>query len=574
LPRVHVLRDFVPFCATVGGFPLQHVLSSPPGRPAGVELLILRILRQGFAGTLVSGALGAAGCADELDHHEPATEQAQGPSAATDAAPIPRDAHVHDNLDTPSSERAADASLQRASDASSQRDVPAPWAGDAGAELDAGADPDATVSRPTGCALDQATVLRADGLRPAESYDYIAIRRVNGSYTAEPDAGTEEHWTSDRFETLSESGAACVTNVDAACLAQLAHHPAEFVASFCVQACVEYAVVTARGNQVQRWATDAELLRLLGTIDSTDEALLLATRAGYMAACASQEPDGLHVVATRYKDICPIVYERVTLRVSGSGALEVVNAVELQNQPLSGACVGRVPAGLCSVSAARHESAVGDYLAHCAHLEDASVYAFERLARDLTAHGAPRAMVAAALHAADDEVRHARVIGALACARGGQPVAAEVREPSPRTLEQIATENATEGCVRETFGALLGGYQARHAGDAGIRSVMREVAADEARHAALSHRVHSWALTKLEPAARERVLAAQQKAIAELTRACSEELDVGLRGPLGLPSAQVAQALLRELSLALWEPRQGEQEHDLSAASECVRAAS
>jgi hypothetical protein len=43
----------------------------------------------------------------------------------------------------------------------------------------------------------------------------------------------------------------------------------------------------------------------------------------------------------------------------------------------------------------------------------------------------------------------------------------------------------------------------------------REIAADEARHAALSHRVHARALAQLDAPARERVIVAPRAAMRE-----------------------------------------------------------
>lgn len=514
---------------------MEKLEPTPCAQSVAVELLILRILRRGFAGTLVTGAMSALGCDSETEEPPRETKQERSPVEPTDASASSREPEKPLSARMPAIDAAA-----------------LPSSDDAGTS-NASSGSDGGSGRGASCSADTPHELRASGLSTVAEFDYVAIRKVNGYYQENAeDAGSASTWTHEDFTTLSESGTSCASATDDACAQKVAKHPSQFVSTYCVQTCLEYAVVTTRGNDVKRWVTDAELLTLLGKVDSPDEAILFATRAGYSAPCVTADARGLEVTATRYKDICPIVYERVTLRVSETGKLEPINAVELTGGPFAGACVGRVPAGLCSASEARHESAVGDYLAHCAHLEDASVYAFERLARELRAYGAPPALIAAALHAADDEVRHARVVAQLARARAGNPVAAEVHELSLRTLEEIATENATEGCVRETYGALVGGYQARHARDIGIRSAMREVAADEARHASLSYRVHVWALSRLDAQARKRVLTAQRRAIAELARECAAEVDGRLSETLGLPSASVAEALLRELALSLW----------------------
>ncbi len=120
----------------------------------------------------------------------------------------------------------------------------------------------------------------------------------------------------------------------------------------------------------------------------------------------------------------------------------------------------------------------------------------------------------------------------------------------------MATENAVEGCVRETYGALIGAYQAEHASEPTLRRAMVKVAADEARHAALSQRVHAWALSVLDPAACERIRAAQQQAIAALARECGDAAygpDEALRRQAGLPPRQVARWFVSELAAELWD---------------------
>src|ERR1019366_7023529 len=85
-----------------------------------------------------------------------------------------------------------------------------------------------------------------------------------------------------------------------------------------------------------------------------------------------------------------------------------------------------------------------------------------------------------------------------------------------RALEAVAIDNAVEGCIRETYGALVGMWQARFAGDPRVRRVMRAVARDEGRHAALSWEIARWAELRLIPQARKRLEAAKAEAIAQL----------------------------------------------------------
>jgi hypothetical protein len=70
-----------------------------------------------------------------------------------------------------------------------------------------------------------------------------------------------------------------------------------------------------------------------------------------------------------------------------------------------------------------------------------------------------------ALDAMLDEVRHARDVQVLARDFGAETVWAQVKQTALRSLLEIALDNAREGCVRETFGALLATYQAASAED-------------------------------------------------------------------------------------------------------------
>ena len=182
---------------------------------------------------------------------------------------------------------------------------------------------------------------------------------------------------------------------------------------------------------------------------------------------------------------------------------------------------GRRPAGL---ETAGHSDgcAVGQYFASMAHLEAASVHAFRSMARELVEHKAPKRLVAAARRAARDEIRHARLTRAMARAHGGTPPRrCSVTTPPSRSLEEIAVENAVEGCVRETFGALLASWQARAAADRHVREMMVGIAEDEARHADLAWALDAWTRTRLDRAARRRVRDARQAAVADARRASS-----------------------------------------------------
>jgi hypothetical protein len=196
-------------------------------------------------------------------------------------------------------------------------------------------------------------------------------------------------------------------------------------------------------------------------------------------------------------------------------------------------CEGRRPEGLLSDGT----------------VEAASVPAFERLAEELEAHGAPERLVRAARSAAGDEVRHARAMELLARRHGAPLPEVRVEPFRPRSLEALALENAIEGCVRETYGALLSGWQARTAGDAEVRHVMGPIAEEELRHAELSWALDAWAARRLDAEARARVREARHEALRTLEREVEEQVTPEeLVQVAGLPSREAARELLRGLA--------------------------
>lgn len=213
---------------------------------------------------------------------------------------------------------------------------------------------------------------------------------------------------------------------------------------------------------------------------------------------------------------------------------------------------GRRPWGLRPALPVDDVGPVGAWLAESARLEAASVHAFRILRDELTAHGAPVPLRRAAARAARDEVRHARRLTGLARRRGVVPPRAAVAAVGVRRIEALAIENAVEGCVRETYGALVAAWQARAAGDPAVRAVMRGIARDEARHAALGWRVAAWAHDRLDRGARARVTAAKTMAVEELRRTVAQPRDPTLVDVIGIPSAVRAGALVAALNHALW----------------------
>ncbi len=129
---------------------------------------------------------------------------------------------------------------------------------------------------------------------------------------------------------------------------------------------------------------------------------------------------------------------------------------------------------------------VGSYFEACARTEAASVDAFEILAAELEALGAPSSLVERCRVAAMDERRHALAFSEL----GGIPsvVVSAPARPLRGALE-LALENASSGLVVETFAALLNTYQSEHATDASVASLMKRIAREETAHADLSRAI-------------------------------------------------------------------------------------
>jgi hypothetical protein len=216
---------------------------------------------------------------------------------------------------------------------------------------------------------------------------------------------------------------------------------------------------------------------------------------------------------------------------------------------------GRRPEGLAEPEGLPAE-ALAAWFAHAAYLEAASVHAFDRLTRELHEHGAPPRLRRRSQRARKDEIRHARSMRSIATRFGARAPRPEAKAMAPRSLEAMALENAVEGCVRETYGALLATWQAAHVQDARIAPELRRVAKDETEHAALSWQVHAWALRRLPLDAAARVREAMARAVSKLEVDVSAPvpgpcLEAGL-----LPAPEVARELFRGLtSRLLDEPR-------------------
>lgn len=188
---------------------------------------------------------------------------------------------------------------------------------------------------------------------------------------------------------------------------------------------------------------------------------------------------------------------------------------------------------------------LGTHFARMAFFEAASVDAFDILHHELVDHGAPRSLLRSVRRARADEVEHAHLAADLAGRFGAACLTPDVPRTPTRSLRDLALDNAREGCARELLGALFGMYQAEHADDPAVRAFYARIARDEARHAALSLRLHDWLQTKLAPEIWTEVEAERAQASA---RAVLH--DVGVPG-LGEPAARHRAAMAQQLASLL-----------------------
>ncbi len=242
--------------------------------------------------------------------------------------------------------------------------------------------------------------------------------------------------------------------------------------------------------------------------------------------------------------LCPGPVRGCSVLAGEAGAVEVECTWGMD------AACGRRPRGF-TPDAVRGTDPTVAYLSRCAQLEEASIDAFEILHVELQDLGAPRRLVRAARRAARDEIRHAATMAGLAGRRGATTERRKVKSGVRRSSQAIAIENAVEGCVRETYGALVAMWQGRTAEDLRVRRAMRRIGADEAQHAQLAWNVHGWMNARLTPSARRAIERARHDAL----RTLRAELQHSPPGPvvrsLGLPSKVQATILLDRLAQEL-----------------------
>lgn len=195
-------------------------------------------------------------------------------------------------------------------------------------------------------------------------------------------------------------------------------------------------------------------------------------------------------------------------------------------------------------------TATQTWLAQMAALEHAAVLAFEQLHTVLHEHNAPETLLQRVQRAADDERRHTRWMTSLAHEHGATPAQPCVADSTSLTLETLAITNAAEGCVRETMGALVAGWQARHARVG--RDGFEIIANEEAQHAQLSWDLDDWYRTQVSADVIAQMDQARKNAVDELLSSLDSPVAQPLVETFGMPDATVMRRLAHALEQSWW----------------------
>lgn len=136
-----------------------------------------------------------------------------------------------------------------------------------------------------------------------------------------------------------------------------------------------------------------------------------------------------------------------------------------------------------------------------AAMEHASVASFARLSLELVSLGAPPSLVRGAHEAALDEIEHARLAFDLAHAvdprsqpMGPGAFAFAGSAGFATSIEALVASTVRDGCVGESFAALVAAESALLCTEPGARAVLSRIAEDERAHAAFAFRVVAWAI--------------------------------------------------------------------------------
>lgn len=358
------------------------------------------------------------------------------------------------------------------------------------------------------------------------------------------------------FDVMAKAGTTCSTATNlAACTASFENLTSSGETySFSGLVPTNRYLAYTRGDSVGAAGNNEKVRALLQPFDVDGDGIVLLNLNGYAFDCSMPNvkdvPGGREYIASS-GFACgagTIQYEHRLLVKTDGTIEELQKVVEAYGDP--NCAIGRLPAEYACEPFAKGSAT--EYLSRVAELEAASVFAFERLADELVAFGAPTSLIERARASAREEVTHAEAMREACVRFGGVPRAAAKPELGVRSLLEMALENATEGCVRETYGAAVAAFQSARAEDQLLRSEMVQIAEDEMGHAALSWEIHAWALSALSESDRLLVSAAQRSSVRALGSALASDEPTAGRDVLGLPSRAEADRMYAALVDQVW----------------------
>jgi hypothetical protein len=307
----------------------------------------------------------------------------------------------------------------------------------------------------------------------------------------------------------------------------------------------DFAVITS-GDAVRVISDSKQLGAAVAPIDTLAEAYVVAIAYGSGAKCGAGQgaiESGSYKLRSEASS-CSGYAAETFYRVNRDGSLAKLETNVL-SQATSNCTEGRRPAAYEGAASPLWLVALGEHLSEVAHMEAAAVWAFDELHADLVRHGAPVHFLNRVAQARADEVQHARVMALRVRAHGG--TLREMTAPAPRALSlfELALLNATEGCVRETYGALVAAHQGKYARSPELRAAFTYIARDEAEHAQLSLELGEWLEAQLSEAERMQIAQAKADAFDALLAECAG-LVVGeeVAREAGMPRAEAAVAMV------------------------------
>lgn len=175
---------------------------------------------------------------------------------------------------------------------------------------------------------------------------------------------------------------------------------------------------------------------------------------------------------------------------------------------------------------------IGVYFAKSAHEQAAAVFSYIALATQLRSFGAPTNLIEQCQSAAKDNILHAKIMQELS-EMEGVFVPSFHYVPTSQSILEVAMQNAVDGCIYETWAALLANWQSTHLpSDPELQTVYEQIGKNKAMHGQLAWDLHFWFLSKLRTREKKQLSRAQSKAIAQLLLA---EGNISYVAGLGLP---------------------------------------